>query len=50
MCWEGECSFMFRVEKMSADDFPFAVQLANTMGWQMTFKDYEFAMKIEPKG
>ena len=41
---------MFRVEKMCVDDFPFAVQLANTMGWQMTLVDYEFAMKLEPEG
>ena len=41
---------MLRVEKMGVDDFPFAVQLANTMGWQMTLEDYEFAVKLEPEG
>lgn len=41
---------MFRVERMSADDFSFAVQLANTMGWNMALEDFEFAVKLEPNG
>ena len=41
---------MLRVEKMCVDDFPFAVQLANTMDWEMTLEDYEFAAKLEPDG
>ncbi len=41
---------MFHVEKMEVDDFPFAVQLANTMNWNMTVKDFEFMMKLEPPG
>jgi len=41
---------MFHVEKMKADDFPFAVQLANTMNWNMTIEDFEFMMKLEPRG
>jgi len=41
---------MFHVEKMKADDFPFAVQLANTMNWNMTVEDFEFMMKLEPEG
>ncbi len=41
---------MFRVEKMHVDDFPFAVELANTMGWDMTVEDFEFAVKLEPDG
>jgi ribosomal protein S18 acetylase RimI-like enzyme len=41
---------MFHVEKMKADDFSFAVQLANTMNWNMTIEDFEFAMKLEPQG
>lgn len=41
---------MFRVEKMCVDDFPFAVQLANTIDWEMTVEDYEFAAKLEPDG
>jgi ribosomal protein S18 acetylase RimI-like enzyme len=41
---------MFHVEKMKAGDFPFAVQLANTMNWNMTVEDFEFTMKLEPQG
>jgi predicted N-acetyltransferase YhbS len=41
---------MFRVEKMRVDDFLFAVQLANTMGWNMALDDFEFAAKLEPEG
>jgi GNAT superfamily N-acetyltransferase len=41
---------MFHVEKMEVDDFPFAVQLANTMNWNMTLEDFEFMVKLEPQG
>ena len=41
---------MFHVEKMEVDDFPFAVQLANTMNWNMTKDDFEFMVKLEPQG
>lgn len=41
---------MFHVEKMEVGDFPFAVQLANTMNWDMTSADFEFMMKLEPDG
>lgn len=41
---------MFHVEKMKADDIPFAVQLANTMNWNMTIEDFVFMMKLEPRG
>ena len=41
---------MFRVEKMQVADFPFSVQLANTMNWNMTIEDFEFMMKLEPQG
>jgi hypothetical protein len=41
---------MFHVEKMKPDDFPFAVQLANTMNWNMTTEDFKFTMKLEPQG
>jgi GNAT superfamily N-acetyltransferase len=41
---------MFRVEKMKADGFPFAVQLANTMNWNMATEDFEFMMNLEPEG
>ena len=35
---------------MAAKDFPFAVQLANTMNWNMAEEDFEFMIKLEPKG
>jgi predicted GNAT family acetyltransferase len=41
---------MFHVEKMEVDDFPFAVQLANTLNWNMTVEDLEFMLKLEPQG
>jgi N-acetylglutamate synthase-like GNAT family acetyltransferase len=41
---------MFHVEKMKADDFPFAVQLANTMNWNMTVNDFRFMINLEPQG
>ena len=41
---------MFRVEKMEAADFPFAVQLANTMNWNMTVEDFKFMVNLEPQG
>ncbi len=41
---------MFHVEKMKADDFPFAVQLANTMNWNMAVEDFDFMVKLEPQG
>jgi len=41
---------MFHVEKMKASDFLFAVQLANTMDWNMAMEDFEFAAKLEPEG
>jgi GNAT superfamily N-acetyltransferase len=41
---------MFRVEKMKVEDFSFAVQLANTMDWNMALEDFEFTVKLEPQG
>jgi ribosomal protein S18 acetylase RimI-like enzyme len=41
---------MFRAEKMRVEDFSFAVQLANTMDWNMAGSDFEFARKLEPDG
>jgi len=41
---------MLHVEKMGVADFPFAVQLANTMNWNMTIEDFEFIVKLEPQG
>jgi predicted GNAT family acetyltransferase len=35
---------------MRSEDFSFAVQMANTMKWKMTVKDFEFMSTIEPFG
>ena len=35
---------------MRTEDFPFAVQLANTMNWNMSSEDFEFMSKLEPQG
>jgi len=41
---------MFLIRKMSREDFPFAVQLANTMDWNMSEADFEFNRMLEPDG
>ena len=41
---------MFHVERMAPEDFPFAVQLSNTMNWNMTAEDFEFSLALEPEG
>jgi ribosomal protein S18 acetylase RimI-like enzyme len=41
---------MFRAETMRTEDFPFAVQLANIMNWNMSSEDFEFMSKLEPQG
>jgi len=35
---------------MKADDFPFAIQLANTMNWNMATEDFDFMTNLEPRG
>ncbi len=41
---------MFHVKTMSADDFTFATELANTMNWHMAVEDFEFLTALEPEG
>jgi ribosomal protein S18 acetylase RimI-like enzyme len=41
---------MFHVERMRREHFPFAVQLANTMDWNMAESDFEFNANLEPDG
>jgi hypothetical protein len=41
---------MFRVRKMEIEDFPFAVDIANTMNWNMGSSDFQFNMDLEPNG
>ena len=41
---------MFHVERMRREHFPIAVQLANTMDWNMAESDFEFNANLEPNG
>src|SRR3989337_3108392 len=41
---------MFYVARMRAEDFSFAVQLANSMDWNMSEEDFEFMLELEPDG
>jgi len=41
---------MFQVKQMSAVDFQFATDLANTMDWNMAIEDFEFMSSLEPEG
>jgi ribosomal protein S18 acetylase RimI-like enzyme len=41
---------MFRAEKMKPTDFQFAVDLANTLGWDMANVDFEYMLSLEPDG
>ncbi|MCW4018985.1 MAG: GNAT family N-acetyltransferase [Candidatus Bathyarchaeota archaeon] len=41
---------MLQIQKMEPKDFPFAVELANTMNWHMTPEDYAFNRSLEPEG
>ena len=41
---------MFHVEKMAADDFPFAIQLTDTVNWNMTEEDFRLMIELEPDG
>jgi GNAT superfamily N-acetyltransferase len=41
---------MFHVRKMEPEDFSFAIELANTMNWNMTSEDFEFNAQLEPNG
>ena len=46
----GENICMFHVKNMEVNDFPFAVQLANVINWNMTLEDFGLMMKVEPQG
>lgn len=41
---------MLHIEKMTKNDYSFAVQLSNTQNWNMTIRDFELMNKIEPLG
>jgi predicted N-acetyltransferase YhbS len=41
---------MFQVKIMRSEDFAFAVELANTINWNMATEDFEFMLQLEPEG
>ncbi len=41
---------MFEIKTLATADFSFAVDLANSMNWNMATEDFEFAASLEPKG
>ncbi|MEM2946999.1 MAG: GNAT family N-acetyltransferase [Candidatus Bathyarchaeia archaeon] len=41
---------MFKVRLMSPEDIEFAVRLTDTMNWNLTERDFEFMMQLEPEG
>jgi GNAT superfamily N-acetyltransferase len=41
---------MFHVKTMSPEDFDFAVQITDTMNWNLTTADFEFMIELEPAG
>jgi predicted GNAT family N-acyltransferase len=41
---------MLRIENISLNDLSFAVNLTNTMNWDLVVEDFEFMMELEPMG
>jgi hypothetical protein len=41
---------MFKVQVLSKKDYPFAVELANTMNWNMAVEDFQYFSVLEPGG
>ncbi|MEM2912041.1 MAG: GNAT family N-acetyltransferase [Candidatus Bathyarchaeia archaeon] len=41
---------MFHVRQMSPEDIEFAVQITDTMNWNLTEQDFNFMMSLEPEG
>jgi predicted N-acetyltransferase YhbS len=41
---------MLKIKPMQLKDYTFAVDLANTMDWQMATEDFEFMAALEPEG
>lgn len=46
----GRADNMVYVRRISAEDFEFAVQLTDTMDWNLVEEDFEFMMDLEPEG
>jgi GNAT superfamily N-acetyltransferase len=41
---------MFQIKMMRPEDFDFAIELANTMDWNMAIEDFQFITSLEPDG
>ncbi len=41
---------MFSVRQMREEDIEFAVQITDTMNWNLTEQDFKFMMSLEPEG
>ncbi len=41
---------MFRIQEMKTSDFNFAVELANSVNWNMSTEDFAFNQALEPNG
>jgi GNAT superfamily N-acetyltransferase len=41
---------MFQIKRLAQKDYEFAVDLANTMDWNMATEDFEFMASLEPEG
>jgi GNAT superfamily N-acetyltransferase len=41
---------MFQIRPMNPEDFAFAIELANTMDWNMAIEDFQFMTSLEPGG
>jgi GNAT superfamily N-acetyltransferase len=41
---------MFQIKPMHPEDFDFAIELANTMDWNMAIEDFQFMTSLEPGG
>ena len=41
---------MFQIKLMRPEDFDFAIELANTMDWNMAIEDFQFMTSLEPGG
>jgi GNAT superfamily N-acetyltransferase len=41
---------MFQIKMMHPEDFDFAIELANTMDWNMAIEDFQFITSLEPDG
>ena len=41
---------MFQIKPMHPEEFDFAIELANTMDWNMAIEDFQFMTSLEPDG